>query len=135
MNKQILTYIAKNLFYVLFCEAVYFHFYIELFYINVKTVYCIQRAFRCILRVNFALMHLCFANIVINVAFDLIHFIFMVIEIRIRIYISCFFLSHILFSFTLKKILSMSSYENRFLIKVCWMAVKYVYEFLFQKVI
>lgn len=103
MNKQILTYIAKNLFYVLFCEAVYFHFYIELFYINVKTVYCIQRAFRCILRVNFALMHLCSANIVINVAFDLIHFIFMVIEIRIRIYISCFFLSHILFSFTLKK--------------------------------
>lgn len=92
---------------------IYFHFYIELFYINVKTVYCIQRAFRCILRVNFALMLLCSANIVINVAFDLIHFIFMVIEIRIRIYISCFFLSHILFSFTLKKILSMSSYENR----------------------
>lgn len=84
-----------NLFYVLFCEAVYFHFYIELFYINVKTVYCMQRAFRCILRVNFALMHLCSANIVINVAFDLIHFIFMVIEIRIRIYISCFFFYHI----------------------------------------
>lgn len=64
------------------------------------------------MRLNFALMHLCFANIVINIAFDLIHFIFMVIEIRIRIYIS-FFLSHILFSFTLKKILSMSSYEKR----------------------
>lgn len=106
-----LTYIAKNLFCVLFCEAVYFHFYIELFFINVKTVYCIQRAFRCILRVNFALMHLCFANIVINIAFDLIHFIFMVIEIRIRIYIS-FFITYFVLIYT-KKILSMSSYEKR----------------------